>query len=200
MLAPDFLTSNASTLIALVAAFAAVASAAFAFRNSSIARRALSLSTNASKLANADASTYLVDAFRYRYRDSNATLYVFCVSIESKSTLQNSVVDAELRIPFVRDGLERVAVFRLTRNPDSSAPFKIQNIIQTPAPLLPRGGLVGNFCFEIPKGILEGSEFGPFGLRIKYAAGSTNEIEQQIIMDIIDAEHLEKKRKTGVPV
>lgn len=130
MLTPDFLTSNASTLIALVAACAAIASASFAFRNSSIARRALSLSANASKLANADANLYLVDAFRYRIRESNVTLYVFCVSIESKSTLQNSVVDAELRIPFVKDGLERVAVFRLTRNPNEPAPFKIQNIIQ----------------------------------------------------------------------
>jgi hypothetical protein len=200
VLAVDLSSVNVSTWIAMVSACAAIASATFAFRNFRTARKALTLSTNTSQLANANVSAYLVDAFRYRLRESNVTLYVFCLSIESKSTLQNSIVDAELRIPFVKEGLERVAVFRHNRSSATSAPLLIQNVLQIPATLSARGGLVGNFCFEIPRGVLEGSEFGPFELRIKYAEGPAIDIKQNIIMDVIDAEHLEKKRKTGVPI
>jgi hypothetical protein len=78
--------------------------------------------------------------------------------------------------------------------------LEIQNILQIPTPLPARGGIVGNFCFELPQSVLDGSEFGPFMLRIRYAEGPANEIERPIIMDIIDAEHLEKKRKTGIPI
>jgi hypothetical protein len=196
----DLSSITASTWIAIVSACAALSSAAFAFNNFRTARKALALSVNTSKLANANVGIYLVDSFRYRIRKSKITLYVFCISIESKSTLPNSVIDAELRIPFVKDGLERVAVFRHTRNLAAAAPLLIQNVMQTPTPLLARGGLIGNFCFEIPQGVLDGSEFGPLGLRVKYAEGLSSDIEQNIIMDVIDAEDLEKKRRTGVPI
>lgn len=175
-------------------------SAGFAYRNSRIARKALELSANTSKLAGPNSNIYLVDAFRYRLTDSNIALHVFCLSIENKSTMQNSVTAAELRIPFVRDGIERIAVFRNVSTLARSEPLRIQNFLQIPAALTARSALVANCCFEVPLRMLEGAEFGPYRLRIVYAEGPASNIEFNVMMDVIDAEHLEKKRNTGVPI
>jgi hypothetical protein len=82
----------------------------------------------------------------------------------------------------------------------SSSTLQLKNIFELPISLPARGGLVGNFCFDVPRGILEGSEFGPFCVRVRYAEGQSSEVEHSIVMDVIDAENLEKKRKTGVPI
>jgi hypothetical protein len=196
----DLSTVNPSTWIAALSAVAAISSAIFAFRNSATARRALALSTATSQSANANFTLYLIDAFRYRPRETNSILYVFCVSIESKSTLQNSIVDAELRIPFVKEKLERTAIFRHNEKWAESTPLSLKNVLKLPTMLTARGGLIGNFCFDVPRGMLEGSEFGPFCLRVRYAEGAPSEVNRSIIMDVTDAENLEKKRKTGVPI
>jgi hypothetical protein len=191
---------NPTTWIAAISALAAIASATFAMRNSNLARKTLAISAKTSQLANASVSLYLIDAFRYSMREANSTLYVFCVSVESKSTSQNSVVDAELRIPFIKNQIERAAIFRHNGKSTSSSTLQLKNIFELPISLPARGGLVGNFCFDVPRGILEGSEFGPFCVRVRYAEGQSSEVEHSIVMDVIDAENLEKKRKTGVPI
>jgi hypothetical protein len=200
MLPLDLSSFTPATWITSLSAIAAITSAIFAVRNSIIARKALALSIKTSQLTNANVNVYLIDTFRYRLRESNVTLYVFCVSIESKSTLQNSIVDAELRIPFVKDDLERISVFRHSGKLAGSTPLLLKNVLEIPAPLSARGGLICNFCFNVPRGMLEGSEFGPFSLRLRYAEGPPSEIQRGIIMDVMDAENLEKKRKTGVPI
>jgi hypothetical protein len=196
----DFFSFGLPTWIAVVAALAACLSAFSAYKNSATGRKALALSKETSRLSNANIRTYLIDAFRYRIKDTGMTLYVFCISFENKSTAPNSITEAELRIPFLKDSVERVAVFRHLNSFDESVAMSIQNVVQVPIPLSARGGLTGNFCFQAPHGILEGSEYGPFRLSIKHAEGSPSELEVNLIMDVVDAEHLEKKRRTGVPI
>jgi hypothetical protein len=78
--------------------------------------------------------------------------------------------------------------------------MNIRNVLPIPVVLPARGALIINFCFAVPHETLKGAEFGPFTVRIKYADGPADEIEHHIVMDITDAEHLEKKRQTGVPI
>lgn len=194
------LSWSASTWIALLAACAACASAFFAYRNSRIANRALALSKKSSTGADPKTSVHLIDAFRYRVQQQNTIVYVFCIVVENKSTLTNSIVDVELRIPLVKAGLERVAVFKHSGRLAEGEGLRIQNILQIPATLAARGSVAANCCFEVPFEVLHGAEFGIHFLRLRHAEGSVTDVDAKIIMDVINAEHLEKKRRTGVPV
>ncbi|HML12279.1 MAG TPA: hypothetical protein VK456_03175 [Xanthobacteraceae bacterium] len=189
-----------STGTAIVAAVAACASAVFAFKTSRTARKALALSINAAKLSSPHCSVYLIDAFRFRRGGSVNALYVFCVSIENRSTMQNSVLDAELRIPFVKGELERVAVFRHSTRSEELRNLGLGNALETPTLIPARGAVVANCCFEVPNEVLKNAEFNAYLLRIRYAEGPDSEMEKQVIMDVINAEYLEKKRKKGIPV
>lgn len=187
-----------SNWIAIVAALAACVSLFIAYRNFRIASRALALSVSSSSLAEPSAVAYLIDAFRYRVKAS--VIYVFCISIESKSTVQNTVVDAELRIPIIRLGIETISVLRHT---DGSAELKelgIKNLARLPAPLLARGALIANYCFVAPRAMLEGAEVDSQTMRIRYADGPCTEVKSNLIMDIVDVKDLEKRRGSGVPV
>jgi hypothetical protein len=198
MSVPDLPPVGLSNWIAIAAAFAACASLLIAYRNFRIARRALALSANSSSLAEPCTAAYLIDSFRYRV--SSSIIYVFCISIENKSTFQNSVVEVELRIPILRSGIETITVLRHTERSAELKELDINNIAQLPAPLLPRGALIANYCFAAPREMLEGAEVDSHRVRIRYADGPWIEVTSHIIMDIVDAKDLEKKRGSGIPV
>ena len=195
---PDLPSIGPSGWAAIIAAFAACVSSLIAYRNFRTARRALAISSTTSSLAEPRAIPYLIDAFRYRTMSS--IVYVFCISIENKSTLQNTIVDAELRIPIVRAGTETVSVLRhIDQLPDMKG-LEVKNVARLPAPLIARGAFIGNFCFVVPRGMLEGAEVESQTVRIRYAGGPWSEITSNIIMDIVDAKNLEKRRGTGIPI
>jgi hypothetical protein len=198
MIGHDLPSIDLSGWVAIIAAFAACVSSLIAYRNSRTARRALAVSSATATLAEPQAAAYLIDAFRYRAISS--IIYVFCISIENKSTLQNTVVDAELRIPIIRAGIETVSVLRhLDQLPDMKE-LEVKNVVRLPAPLMARGAFIGNFCFVAPRGMLEDAEVESQTVRIRYADGPWSEVTSNIIMDIVDAKDLEKRRGTGVPV
>src|SRR5260370_512078 len=96
-----------------------------------------------------------------------------------------------------RDGVERLGVFT---HKSSEALVSINNVLQLPAEVPPRGALVTNCCFEVPDEMLERAECGFHLLRIRYVEATTTEIEPKVIMDVVDVQHLEKKRQVGVPI
>jgi hypothetical protein len=100
----------------------------------------------------------------------------------------------------IKDGLERVRVFKHIDRLAESEGLRIENIMRIPAVLGARGSVVANCCFEVPTEVLDGAEFAVHFLRLTYAEGSATNIDAKIIMDVINAEHLEKKRRTGVPI
>ena len=183
-----------------IAAFVAAAFSAFvACASYRLAKRSYALAAHTSDLSKPNLALYLIDAFRYRLKGRDRTLYVFCVSIENKSIIQNSIVNVEMRLPFIRDGVERLAVFEHSNNLTQSYNLDIKNTIQLPAAILMRGALVVNCCFEVPNEMLERAEFDLHILRFKCAEGPFSELRPKVIMDVMDVQDLEKKRNTGIP-
>jgi hypothetical protein len=200
MITSAFSDIGLSTWIAIIAALAACVSALAAWRNSKIARKALDLSVKASKLANPSSRVYLIDAFRFRDEKTKKSLYVFCLSVENKSTMPNSITGAELRIPFIRDDIERTAVFQHASSSEEIKAIGFSNLLQNPQPLSARGAAVVTCCFEVPREVLKNAEFGPYCVRLSYADGSTRDVEIRVIMDVVNAQYLEARRKRGIPV
>ena len=193
-------TLEAVTLSDWISAFAAITacgSAIFAYSSYRIARQSLGLSTQVFDRSQPNSSVYLIDAFRCHFEEQKVVLYVFSLSITNRSTIQNTIVSVEMRLPFVRDGVERLGVFT---HKSSEALVSINNVLQLPAEVPPRGALVTNCCFEVPDEMLERAECGFHLLRIRYVEGTTTEIEPKVIMDVVDVQHLEKKRQVGVPI
>jgi hypothetical protein len=197
---PDLASVGLSNWIALVATIIASASLIVALKNSRVAQQGLKISWRTSNLGDPNFAVYLIDTFRYRVKSQKKALYVFCISINNKSTIQNSITNVEMRLPLIRAGLETVSVFVHNPRPTLPKGFSLKNVLKLPALLPARGALIGNCCFEVPEELLEGADFGSHFLRIKYAEGPNTELEPKIIMDIIDDQHLEQKRKTGVPL
>lgn len=194
---PELTLSNWMSIVAVFVAIASVIVACASYR---LARKSYSLAEDTANLSRPNSAVYLIDAFRYRSNKHDKTLYVFCVSIENKSTFQNSIVNVEMRLPYIRDGIERLVVLSLTNNLSKLSDIEIRNTIQLPASLPVRGALIVNCCFEAPNELLERAEFDLHVLRIRYADGPFSELKPKLIMDVIDVQELEKKRKTGVPI
>jgi hypothetical protein len=189
-----------SNCVAIAAAAIACTSLIVAWKGYVVSRRSYDLAAQAAQLSEPNVTGYLIDAFRYRPDVADKILYIFCVSIENKSTIQNSIVDAEMRLPFLRDGIERLAVFSHTGNIPQLNDLKLNNIVRLPSSLSARGALVANFFFEVPKDILERSQFDMHVLRIRFADGPYVELDPKVIMDVVDVQHLESKRQAGVPI
>jgi hypothetical protein len=171
-----------------------------AWKSYKVARGSYRLALETAQLSKPNLTTYLIDAFRYRANLNENIFYVFCISLENKSTVQNSIVAIEMRLPFVRDGIERLAVFPHSEDFSQSKMLNLKNIIHLPAIISVRGALIGNCCFEVPSDMLEGAEFDLHTLRFRCAEGPIVELEPKVIMDIIDVQYLEKKRSAGVPL
>lgn len=105
-----------------------------------------------------------------------------------------------MRLPFIRDGVERLAVFTHFNNLAELGHLRIKNIVRLPVDISVRGALVANFCFDVPNEMLESAEFDLHILRFKYAEGPPGELQPKLIMDVIDVQDLEKKRSKGVPI
>jgi hypothetical protein len=189
-----------SNWLSIAAAVIACGSVILAWKSYKIARDSHRLALETAQLSKPNLTTYLIDAFRYRANPGEKIVYVFCVSLENKSTVQNSVVAIEMRLPFVRDGIERLAVFQHSENFSQLKKLKLKNIIHLPATISVRGALIGNCCFEVPGDMLEGAEFDLHTLRFRCAEGSLVELEPKIIMDIVNVQYLEEKRRAGVPL
>jgi hypothetical protein len=171
-----------------------------AWKSYGISRKGYDLAAQASRFSQPHLTGYLIDAFRYRPDLGGNIVYIFCVSIENKSTIQNSIVNAEMRLPFLRDGIERLAVFSHNENIGRLAPLNLKNIATLPVVLPIRGALVANFCFEVHKDLLERSEYDLHTLRLGFTDGPFVELSPKVIMDVVDVQHLEAKRSTGVPI
>lgn len=197
MLVSEISLSNWISIVAVVgAAFSAIVACA-SYR---LARKSYTLAARASDLSKPNLALYLIDAFRHRLKARGTTLYCFCVSIENKSIIQNTISNVEMRLPLIRDGVERLAVFTHSNNLAQSDGLSIKNIIQLPATLPVRGALIANCCFEIPNEMLERAEFDLHILRFRCAEGPFSELQPRLIMDVIDVQDLEKKRNSGVPI
>lgn len=189
-----------TTWVAIGSALTALLSMSIAYRNSRISRQSLELSRATSSLANPNFTIYLIDSFRYRYDGEKMSLYIFSTSITNKSTIQNTVSELELRITYIKENREGVFVFRNSSELSEIAPKIINNIVKLPAAVPARGALIATFCFKVQRELLSGADYGPYSLRLTYADGSTGEIQTNIIMDVLSDEHLEAKRRTGVPI
>jgi hypothetical protein len=165
-----------------------------------VARKSYELAVHTSQLSKPSLTAYLIDAFRYRPDLGGRILYIFSASIENKSVIQNSISSVEMRLPFVRDGVERLAVFPHIGNFPQLDILKLRNIIQLPATIPVRGALIATCCFEVPSDLLERSEFDMHTLRFRCAEGPFLELHPRMIMDVVDVQHLENKRSAGVPV
>lgn len=165
-----------------------------------IAKKSYLLAKQTSESSAPQFSSYLVDAFRYRDKSADSIIYVFAVSLENKSTIQNSIVSVEMRLPLMRDGLERLAVFGALGVGPIVGGLQIRNTAQLPSVVHSRGAIIANFCFEVPNEMLKKAEYDLHILRIKFADGPFVEIRPKFVMDVIDVQDLEKKRRSGVPL
>lgn len=183
-----------------ISGIALLFSIVFGLFNLWTSREALRISKEAAQRAEANSLVTRIDTFRYRIPKKGVSLYIFTLEIRSQSTNPNSLVAAELRIPAVRDGVERTLVYKHSPLLATAPPINLKNALQVPAALLPRSAIVANCCFEVPDESLKDAVFGPFIVRLTYAAGPEAEVRTDLIMDVPDAEHLQKKRQSGIPV
>jgi hypothetical protein len=189
-----------SDYIAIAAIVMSFCSLMLAWKSYGISRKSYDLAAQASQFSQPHLSGYLIDAFRYRPDLGGKIVYIFCVSIENKSTIQNSILNAEMRLPFLRDGIERLAVFSHNENIGRLASLNLKNIATLPVIIPIRGAQIANFCFEVQKDMLVRSEYDLHTLRLSFADGPLVELSPQVIMDVVDVQHLETKRSTGVPI
>lgn len=188
------------TLPLWISGAALAVSIVFGTLNFATSRRALSVSSRASKLNEPNVSLYLLDSFRFRLPEANLSLYIFSISVSNRSTSANSITNCELRIKFVKDALERTGVFRHNTNGLADSILHLRNLLKTPSQLPARSGLIANLCFEVANELLADALFDNLLIQIECADGSTLEHQTNIIMDVVDAKHLEKKREIGVPI
>jgi hypothetical protein len=184
--------------ISLFALVVALPSAVIGVCSYRLARKSYFLAEVVSKSAQPQGAVYLIDAFRWR--DEASVLYVFCVSVENKSTIANSIVDVELRLPYRRGGKERMAVLAVNNTPSQNANMRISNTAQIPAVVPARGAVTAAFCFRLATELIDGAEFDEHVLRFKFADGPSCELRQRIIMGMTNVQELEKKRRIGIPV
>jgi len=188
------------TWVAIFAAFVACVSAALSYRSSTIAREHLAIHKQTWEGARPNAAIHLIDSFRYRAVNSQQDFYVHCLSIENKSSEQNSVVGVEMRLPIIRGDIESVAVFAPTYEMPKDEPLEVRGLQRLPLYLSGRGATAVNFCFAVSRDLLVGAEAGSHMLRVRYAEGQSSDVNIRLIMDVVDVQHLEKKRERGVPV
>jgi hypothetical protein len=189
-----------SSFVAITAIAISCGSLIVAWKSYSVSQKSYDIAAQAAQLSKPNLTGYLIDAFRYRPDLGGKIVYIFCVSIENKSTIQNSIVSAEMRLPFLRDGVERIAIFPHTENIARLANLDLKSVIHLPVVLPIRGALIANFCFEVQKDMLERSEFDTHTLRLGFAEGAFVELDAKMIMDVVDVQHLENKREAGVPI
>jgi hypothetical protein len=188
-----------SNWISIAAAIVAFGSMVVAWQSYRLAQRSFHLAQESYGLSKPNVAAYLVDVFWYRPKGEK-TLYVFCLSVENKSTIQNAIVNAEMRLPFIRDNVERLAVFEHTRNPECLEILGLRNVAELPPSISIRGAVTMNFCFEVPNSTLAGAEFDVHTLRLRCTDGSNVDLRPKMIMALLDVQDLEEKRKAGVPV
>ncbi len=192
----EFVFSEFYVSIAL-SVFALLASLLLGIINSKTSREALKLSKHTAAKVENDVHVYRIDAFRYQL-DKSSILYVVAIEVTNRSTTPNSITAAELRIAVTTNGFERILVFQ--HKSASATAIGIKNTLHVPTSLSARTAIVGNCCFEIEDERLSGASFGPYLLRLALAEGSEINLTINLIVDLPDAEHLQKKRQTGVPV
>lgn len=194
------LSLEIAVVVAIFAAIVGLGSAIIAWRNSTISKKSLEINSKNASLSSPDFATYLVDSFRYVVKDYDFKLYVFVVSVENRSTIPNSIVSVDLKIPLIKDGFERVLIFNHIEIESDENLSTFKKPAKLPVSLAARGSVIVGFYFKVQNEVLENASCESYTVRTKYINGIYSDTKSIVIMDIIDEGSLEKKRKMGIPV
>jgi hypothetical protein len=139
----------AALVISIVSALAAIAAAAFAFRSTSIASRALAIAKRQQELREASINPYLIDSLSQK--EDEFEVVAFSMSYTNRSDIANTIVRLDLELHYVTDnGVVSHLVFPAT--PEIRPNFELGRLspLQVPISIGPRGSISGWAMFEIP--------------------------------------------------